>query len=150
MNEQKCPNDGSTMRREVKPLTLTYKDQSETADFPGWTCPKCSERVFSGLDLKGSSRIMNRHRARDFGLLDPDEIRRIRKKLGLSQQKAGILIGGGPRAFQKYESSDLLPSLGVNNTLMILDHNPSELAVLEKRLQKTINKMYGHHDRPPA
>jgi HTH-type transcriptional regulator / antitoxin MqsA len=30
----------------------------------------------------------------------PEEIRRIRKKLHLTQEAAGLLIGGGPQAFQ--------------------------------------------------
>ena len=35
-------------------------------------------------------------------LLPSDKVRRIRKKLGLTQREAGELIGGGPNAFQKY------------------------------------------------
>ena len=49
---------------------------------------------------------LNRLKARTEGLLEPEEIRRIRKKLGLTQAAAGELIGGGPRAFQKYETGD--------------------------------------------
>ena len=36
----------------------------------------------------------------------PDEIRTIRERLGLSQTEAGELIGGGARAFTKYESGN--------------------------------------------
>ena len=40
---------------------------------------------------------------RDEKLL-PKEIRAIRESLGLSQVEAGKVIGGGPRAFTKYEN----------------------------------------------
>ncbi len=149
MAKQLCPNDGTVMHRDIRALTITYKNLSETTDIPGWSCKKCKERIFSGVDLKESARILNRLRARDMGLLEPAKIKRIRQKLNLTQEQAGCLIGGGPRAFQKYESGDLLPSLGVNNLLIVLDHSPSELSVLEKNLRKKTNKLYGH-DRPQA
>jgi len=64
-------------------------------------------------------------------VLEPEEIRRIRKKLHLSQEEAGLLIGGGPRAFQKYESGDLLPSRAISSALILLDHDPVALSVLK-------------------
>ena len=60
--------------------------------------------------MKVSDRMLNRLKARAEGLLEPEEIRRIRKKLGLTQEQAGELIGGGPRAFQKYETGDCCPA----------------------------------------
>jgi HTH-type transcriptional regulator/antitoxin MqsA len=77
--------------------------------------------------------MLNHLKARSEGLLEPEEIRRIRKKLGLSQETAGLLIGGGPRAFQKYESGDMLPSRAVSSALVLLDHDPDALMVLKKR-----------------
>ena len=67
------------------------------------------------------------------GLLKPEEIRRIRKKLGLTQTEAGQMIGGGPRAFQKYESGDLLPSRAISSALTLLDHDPKALTLLKKQ-----------------
>ena len=51
-------------------------------------------------------------------------------KLGLSQTAAGEIIGGGPRAFQKYEAGDLLPSRAISSALILLDHNPDGLTIL--------------------
>ena len=113
MAEHICPLDGAAMLREERPLTLTYKDKNMTFDMPGLYCHECGEGIHSGEDMKLSDRILNRLKARSEGLLEQEEIRRIRKKLHLSQEAAGFLIGGGPRAFQKYESGDLLPSRAV-------------------------------------
>ena len=67
-------------------------------------------------------------------MLDPEEIRRIRKKLRLTQVQAGELIGGGPRAFQKYETGDLLPSRAISSALALLDNDPAALSVLKGRV----------------
>ena len=124
------------MRRDARPMTLTYKGESITFDMPGWYCDQSEESIHTGADMKVSDRILNRLKARHEGLLEPEEIRRIRKKLGLTQEAAGLMIGGGPRAFQKYESGDLLPSRAISSVLLLLDRDPRALAVLKARQVK--------------
>jgi HTH-type transcriptional regulator/antitoxin MqsA len=131
MNNPVCPETGAPMHRDVRPMTLTYKDQSITFDMPGWYCDKSAESIHSGEDMKISDRMLNLLKARTERLLEPEEIRRIRKKLRLSQETAGTLIGGGPRAFQKYESGDLLPSRAICSALLLLDHNPGALSLIK-------------------
>lgn len=121
------------MVRGIKQLTLRYKGESITFDMPGWYSQASDEGIHSGEDMKVSDRVLNRLKARVEGLLEPEEIRRIRKRLRLSQTAAGELIGGGPRAFQKYESGDLLPSRAISSALVLLDHQPNALGVLEAR-----------------
>jgi HTH-type transcriptional regulator/antitoxin MqsA len=133
------------MYRAVRPLTLAYKEESVTFDMPGWYCDASDETVHTGPDMKVSDRMLNRLKARAEALLAPDEIRRIRKKLGLTQEQAGELIGGGPRAFQKYETGDLLPSRAISSALALLDHDPTALNVLEGRRRPSTAQV--HH--PP-
>ena len=83
--------------------------------------------------MKVSDRALNALRARVEGLLEPGEIRRIRRKLGLTQEQAGRLIGGGPRAFRKYEAGDLLPSRAIGSALALVNHDPAALEVLRAR-----------------
>jgi HTH-type transcriptional regulator/antitoxin MqsA len=106
MTDVTDPDTGASLHRAVRPLTLTYKGASITVDMPGWYGERPDEGVFDPEDMKVSDRALNRLKARTEGLLEPEEIKRIRKKLGLSQEAAGKLIGGGPRAFQKYETGD--------------------------------------------
>jgi HTH-type transcriptional regulator/antitoxin MqsA len=112
-------------------MTLTYKGESLTFDMPGWYCDQSEESIHTGQDMKVSDRMLNLLKARYEGLLEPEQIRRIRKKLHLTQEAAGILIGGGPRAFQKYESGDLLPSRAISSALLLLDHDPKALSLLK-------------------
>ena len=131
MTNPVCPETGAPLYRGVRPMTLTYKGESLTFDMSGWYCDQSEESVHTGEDMKNSDRKLNLLKARYERVLEPEKIRRIRKKLHLSQEQAGILIGGGPRAFQKYECGDLLPSRAVSTALVLLDHNPEALSVLE-------------------
>ncbi|WP_428539030.1 type II toxin-antitoxin system MqsA family antitoxin [Rhodopila sp.] len=142
------PNTGASLHRDVRPLTITYQGESITVDMPGWYGDQPDEGVFDPDDMKVSDRALNRLKARTEGLLEPADIRRIRKKLGLTQAKAGEVIGGGPRAFQKYESGDALPSRAISSALVLLDHDPNALKVLEARAAVTPARR--HHAVPQA
>lgn len=63
--------------------------------------------------------------------ITPDEIRDIRKSLGLSQVEAGEVLGGGPRAFAKYESGLVKPAAAIVNLLRLLDAHPEMMAALK-------------------
>ncbi len=133
MSDPVCPTTGVPMHRDMRPVTLTYKSETITFDMPGWYCNASDESIHTGADMKVSDRMLNLLKAKAERLLEPAEIRRIRKKLGLTQEQAGELIGGGPRAFQKYETGDLLPSRAISSALVLLDHDPNALAVLKRR-----------------
>ena len=138
MTDPVCPETGAPMHRGVRPMILAYKGESITVAMPGWYCDQSKESIHTGDDMKVSDRALNRLKARVDGLPEPEEIRRIRKKLGLTQEAAGELIGGGPRAFQKYETGDLLPSRAISSALALLDHDPKALAVLKARLTRNL------------
>jgi transcriptional regulator with XRE-family HTH domain len=65
--------------------------------------------------------------------LTPQKIRRIREQLGLSQVEAGEFLGGGPRAFTKYEGGTTKPAAAVMNILRLLDSDPGALNTLTGR-----------------
>ena len=70
--------------------------------------------------------------------ISPKDIRRIRELLGLSQAEAGELLGGGPRAFTKYENGAIKPAASVVNLLRVLEANPGALATLSGAKVKPI------------
>ena len=63
--------------------------------------------------------------------ISPDEIRAIREYLGLSQAEAGKVIGGGPRAFTKYEAGTVKPSAAVVNALRHMQADPAAVGTLQ-------------------
>jgi HTH-type transcriptional regulator/antitoxin MqsA len=52
--------------------------------------------------------------------MSPSEVALVRERLGLSQRKAGELLGGGPRAFQKYEAGTQAVSAPMSNLLRVV------------------------------
>ena len=71
--------------------------------------------------------------------ISPEEIRAIRENLGLSQVEAGELIGGGPRAFTKYEAGTVKPAASIINLLRLLEANPAAIATLGGKAPQPIN-----------
>ena len=78
--------------------------------------------------------------------ISPEEIRAIRTDLGLSQVEAGKLLGGGPRAFTKYEAGTVKPAASVVALLRVLEANPSAITTLHGDL----SRLRGGRSRPIA
>lgn len=80
--------------------------------------------------------------------LTPTQIRAIRERLGLTQLQAGELLGGGPRAFTKYEAGSVKPAASVVALLRLLDANPSMLAALRGGQNRSLRPA-SSRDIPP-
>ncbi len=133
MAEQSCPETGHPMVRDVRTMTIEYKGHSIEVEMPGWYCEHCGEGVHTGRDMLVSDRALNRLKAEVDGLLLPETVKLIRMRLKLTQKDAGKIIGGGPNAFQKYESGDVLVSRAITSALLLLDDHPEGLSVLKSR-----------------
>lgn len=122
---------GAELKRDIRPFTINYQGHSKTFDMPGWypANDEC-EATFTQADLKVYDKAIKELKAKAEHLLLPNEIRSIRKRLKLTQIQAGLLLGGGKRAFQKYESGDVIPSRAISNLLRLLSNNPSLLKTL--------------------
>lgn len=122
---------GAELKRDIRPFTITYQGHSKTFDMPGWypSNDEC-EATFTQDDLKVYDKAIKELKAEAEHLLLPTEIRSIRKRLKLTQIQAGLILGGGKRAFQKYESGDVLPSRAISNLLRLLSSNPALLKTL--------------------
>ncbi len=126
-NYEICHECGSKMYRDIRPETLTYKGHSIVVQQPGWYCGGCDEVLFTGTDAKTTEPAFLKLKAEADGLLTPIEIKEIRKKLHLSQEAAGEILGGGPRAFYKYENGLTLLSKPMSNQLILLANDPSRI-----------------------
>jgi HTH-type transcriptional regulator/antitoxin MqsA len=125
-----CPECGHETVRDVRPFTVAYKGLSSIVDLPGWYCTHCDEAILIGKDMDEADRALHRLKAQVEHLLLPEDVRRIRKKLRLTQEEAGAILGGGPNAFNKYENGSVLPSHAISNLLRLLEAQPAGLEVL--------------------
>lgn len=101
-------------------------------DLSGWRCPGCGEIEFDTASAQryaaaGDALVLQaRQRTGEW-------IRRIRKKLKLTQAQAAQLTGGGHNAFSRYERAEAEPLPAVINLFRLLDKHPDLLKDLSRR-----------------
>jgi HTH-type transcriptional regulator/antitoxin MqsA len=127
---QACPECGSLMRFEKHDDVLEYRGHKRTIKTLGWWCTKCGEGILAGGPLVRHERAFLQLKANVDGVLGPREVAKVRESLGLSQRKAGEVLGGGPRAFQKYESGKQAVSVPMSLLLRLLASDPARLKEL--------------------
>jgi HTH-type transcriptional regulator/antitoxin MqsA len=92
----------------------------------GWRCGACGEVEFDSDSARryaaAGDELVRRDRERV-----AEEIRRIRRKLGLSQLAAARLTGGGHNAFSRYERGETAPLPAIVNLFRLLDKHPELL-----------------------
>jgi len=98
---------------------------SRVVEVPGWYAEGDGDAIHSGEDLRAYNEAFKALREEYVA-----RIKSVRKKLGLTQEEAGVIIGGGKRAFQKYESGRMPPSDAAVGLIEILARHPEEVATL--------------------
>lgn len=120
------PETGKTLRRDVRKHVVKFGSMTRVVDLPGWYPDDDSDTIHSGADLVEADRVFAELRSAYAA-----HVRKVRKRLKLTQEEAGLLIGGGRRAFQKYESGAMPPSDAAVGLIEILDRHPEEIEVLK-------------------
>ncbi len=118
---KKCPLCDSELKREERTTHYTYKDKTQEILQSGEYCVACGEGFLSSKDLKASQKQIADFKRGVDHLLTTDEVRAIRKKLKLTQEKASELFGGGVRAFHKYEIGENTQSRPLDILLKLMD-----------------------------
>jgi transcriptional regulator with XRE-family HTH domain len=78
---------------------------------------------------------MRRATKEHYQLLTGQQVREVRKSLGLSQEQAAKLFGGGPVAFSKYENDEITQSEAMDRLIWLVGQCPWLLEMLAKRLK---------------
>jgi HTH-type transcriptional regulator / antitoxin MqsA len=127
---QPCPECGGPMRYEKRTDRVSYLGHERALITLGRWCSKCGEAILEGSALQAREKAFLELKAEVDGVLGPDEVAAARERLGLSQRKAGEILGGGPRAFQKYEAGKQAVSVPMSRLLTLLANNPRRLGEL--------------------
>jgi HTH-type transcriptional regulator/antitoxin MqsA len=120
---------GRPLRRGVKMLTINVDGQAFTYGQPGWWAsiddPVDDEGQLTDEDnvIRAAARREARAKAKH-AVLTPLVIRAIREACGLSQLAAARVFGGGPKAFEKYESGEVAPSSSMTRLLLLAARHP--------------------------
>jgi HTH-type transcriptional regulator/antitoxin MqsA len=122
---------------------LKYRELQDKVRVKGWWCESCGEGILTGEDLRRYSRALQNLKAKAEQVLPPADVTAIREKLGLSQRQASELLGGGPRAFQKYEAGSQTPSVPMSHLLKLLARDPSRLKELVSTPKRSLRRAKG-------
>lgn len=119
------PKTGDVLRRDARMQTLSVGSLSREVEVPGWYPDDDGDSIHSGAELQAIDQAYLELRAAYAA-----RVKAVRKKLGLTQEEAGRIIGGGRRAFQKYERGTMQPSEAAVGLIEILDRHPEEVTTL--------------------
>lgn len=93
---------------------LQYKGKTLSVVMEYAVCQHCGEEMILPDQIKrNDGRVRDAWRKAD-GLLTGAEIVELRKTLGLTQQEAARVFGGGVNAFSKYERGEVIQSEGMD------------------------------------
>ena len=89
-----CCECGHEMRLSSEPITEQFRGESITVDgIERYVCDECGNDVMSAAMATKLSMALSREYAARKGLLSPEEIKRIREGLGLTQEDFEKMVG---------------------------------------------------------
>lgn len=151
----KCPVCGSgTLTKKIIEEVFDYKGKTLTIkDYVIYECSVCEESIVDRKTLEDTESSLIEFRRKVDNLLTPNEIRKIRMLFGYTQEEFGNILGGGKKAFARYENGAITQSRAMDNQLKMLRSNPKILAVIVKKLpdkgvEKQIQDLMGDTNSP--
>ena len=129
MKKNICPICGKGELRERKgEEEFGYKGKTKRiSNYVTETCSYCNEEIVSKESLKRAGKELTEFKREVDGFLTPKQIKRIRENLGLTQELMAQYLGGGVKAFARYESGAVCQSRAMDNLLRILSKFPKML-----------------------
>ncbi len=123
-NKTLCPLCGEGhITPRVESTVREYRDQQGRVAVRFSECDACGSEFAGDEESRANKRAVLAFRKSVDGLLTGAEIRALREKLGITQDQAARLFGGGPKAFSKYESDDVAHAESMNNLLRLVRQN---------------------------
>ncbi|MEI8631612.1 type II toxin-antitoxin system MqsA family antitoxin [Vibrio sp. PP-XX7] len=92
-------------------------------------CDSCGCEQANAADIRQNKRAMIAFKKQVQGLLTGAEVRKLRQQWHLNQKEAARVFGGGPVAFSKYETDDVMQSDAMDKLLRLAAEIP---AVMER------------------
>jgi HTH-type transcriptional regulator/antitoxin MqsA len=129
-NGVRCPSCGARTKTEERPYEIDYKGRKGRVRVVADWCDSCGDGVLEGEALEKIEKARFNLRAKVEHVMSPADVRLARLALHLTQARASEILGGGPHAFQKYESGEQAVSVPMTNLLKLLIKDPARLQEL--------------------
>lgn len=127
------PETGQLLHRGVRPFVVSYRGHSLTVELAGYYPEEGDDGIHVGDDMAVTDAALRQLKEEVEGIPSPTTIRRVRKKLKLSQREAGSLLKVGDSAFDKYERGLVEPSGPTSQLLRLLDRHPQLVEELRRK-----------------
>jgi|CXWL01.2.fsa_nt_gi HTH-type transcriptional regulator/antitoxin MqsA len=137
MKTQQCVSCGThngMHHFEGRTLTVDYKQVARLVhDIVGWECQVCGEIEFDhNTDSAERYSDASDQLLENYFQVMAAEMKRIRRKLHLTQKDAvKLLSGAGHNAFSRYERGELPPPQALFTLMRLLDRHPHLLAEIQ-------------------
>jgi HTH-type transcriptional regulator / antitoxin MqsA len=127
-----CPLCGDGLLCEkILEERFSYKGHSLTVpDYRILECPACGEAFVDKDSARRAEKLLRDFGRQVDGLLMSADIKRIRRRLHLTQEQMATVLGGGLKSFARYENGQVVQSRAMDNLLRILDRFPESLDAL--------------------
>ncbi len=110
-----------------------YRSQTSSIPFTYSECDTCGSEHANAAQTRTNKRAMLAFKKEVDGILTGQEVKALRKRYELTQAQAASIFGGGPVAFSKYESDDVMQSEPMDNLLRVASQIPYAVAWLAQR-----------------
>ncbi len=131
MYPKKCAECGGDVRVSSSPIPFEIRGETiEVSGLEHGLCSQCGE-VYLSLDAtetlqREAVRILKQSK----GLLSPDEIKELRRSLGLSQAGFEELLGVGPKTVVRWEKGTVFQGATADRLMRLLRVMPSLAGIL--------------------
>ncbi len=134
----KSPITGKAMHLEYEWRKVPFRKETLTIPYQYYLCADTSEQfTTTELDELNLQMLHNQYRTLHH-IPQPDAIRAMREKYGVSASRMGEVLGFGPNTYGQYEKGDL-PTMA-NAKLLKLAENPAKFLPLAEDWATTSTK----------
>ena len=131
----KCSMCGGSTSEVKEAKKAKYRDEIVEVVTELFRCDSCKEGFVTPKQMQLHVRAVKNEVRKKYGLLAPERIAAIRKKLGLTQSELEGVLDAGSKVVVRWESGKVIQSGGHDNMLRLLDQDPSILKSL-RRIQE--------------
>lgn len=123
-HEELCPICDATMTPVAEERDVSIGRRTALVRDEFLRCGACGEEIYLPGEMERTQmRAARAIRSRE-GLLQPEEIRALRERLGLSQASFEALLGVGPKTVVRWERGTVFQNAATDALLRVIDRFP--------------------------
>lgn len=114
--------------------TIEHDGRTYRVEVPALTVPRCANCQAISIDDEADRQISAAFR-REARLLAPEEVRRGREKLGLTQKQFAALLGVGEATISRWETGAQIQQRAMDRFLRVCFASPAAVELLRTDFQ---------------